>query len=63
MESKSINLKCSNKKCLYIWPYKGQATGPYTSCPKCKYNVNIKKCTMIEKEAENEENQNNNNKV
>ena len=35
-------LKCCNKKCGYEWEYNGEARF-FTSCPRCKWNVSIKK--------------------
>jgi hypothetical protein len=37
-----IKLKCPNKRCNYIWEFKGKSKF-YTSCRKCRYNVNIRK--------------------
>lgn len=35
-----LKIKC--KRCDYQWEYKGKSEW-YTSCPKCKTTVNIKK--------------------
>ncbi len=37
-----MKLKCPNKICLHLWEYKGKSKF-YTSCPRCRYNVNIRK--------------------
>ena len=37
-----MKLKCPKKECQYVWDYNGEADF-YTSCPRCKTNVRIKK--------------------
>lgn len=40
-----MEVKCTNKKCLYEWDYKGKASNPkdYITCPKCHYRIMLNK--------------------
>jgi len=42
-------LKCTNKKCRYTWEYKGGSRF-YTSCPRCRANINIEKQYKVKRE-------------
>jgi len=41
-------LKLSCNRCKHIWVYKGKSDW-YTSCPRCKSSVNVKKFKNINK--------------
>ncbi len=40
-----MQVKCTNKKCLHLWEYKGNVTKDkdYITCPKCHYKSMFKK--------------------
>jgi len=45
-----MKVKC--KRCDHEWDYRGKSLW-YTSCPKCKTSINVKKLKLIEMQGGN----------